>query len=96
VTTLVKEHRDRSLTSFEPVSTAFVTYPADARRACRWLAAHPNNPLSCLVTKAPMYSDLDWMRVMKSSFRAEVRRGIDLLARLKMLTLLSSLSKIGL
>ena len=74
MTTLVKEHPDKSLTSFEPVSTAFVTYPADARRACRWLAAHPNNPLSCLVTKAPMYSDLDWMRVMKSSFRAEVRR----------------------
>ena len=24
-----------------------------------WLAAHPNNPLSCLVTKAPMYSDLE-------------------------------------
>ena len=76
MTTLVKEHPDKSLTSFEPVSTAFVTFsdPADARRACRWLAAHPNNPLSCLVTKAPMYSDLDWMRVMKSSFRAEVRR----------------------
>ena len=92
MTTLVKEHRDKSLTSFEPVLTASVTFsdPADARRACGWLAAHPNNPLSCLVTKAPMYSDLDWMRVMKSSFRAEVRRGIDLLARLKMLTLLSS------
>lgn len=92
VTTLIKEHRDKSLTSFEPVSTAFVTFsdPADARRACRYLAAHPNNPLSCLVTMAPMYSDLDWMRVMKSSFRAEVRRVIELLARLKMLTLLSS------
>jgi len=59
VTTLVKEHCDKSLTSFEPVSTAFVTFsdPADARRACGWLAAHPNNPLSCLVTKA--YSDLE-------------------------------------
>jgi len=92
VTTLIKEHHDKSPASFEPVSTAFVTFsdPANARRACRYLAAHPNNPLSCLVTMAPMYSDLDWMRVMKSSFRAEVRRVVDLLARLKVLTLLFS------
>jgi len=92
VMTLIKEQRDKSTTSFEPVSTAFVTFsdPADARRACRDLAVHPNNPLSCLVTMAPMYSDLDWMRVMKSSFRAEVRRIIDLLARLRVLTLLFS------
>jgi len=92
VTMLVKEHHDKSLISFEPVLTVFVTFsdPADTRRACRYLAAHLNNPLSCLVTKAPIYSNLDWMRAMKSLFRAEVCRVIDLLVRLKTLMLLSS------
>ncbi|KXN88289.1 hypothetical protein AN958_07748 [Leucoagaricus sp. SymC.cos] len=72
--TLITEQRAKAPTSFDPVSTAFVTFadPADARRACRYLAVHPNNPLACLVTMAPMYNDLDWMRVMKSSFKAEL------------------------
>jgi hypothetical protein len=74
LTTLITEQRAKSATSFEPVSTAFVTFadPADARKACRYLAVHPNNPLACLVTLAPMYNDLDWVRVMKSSIRVEV------------------------
>lgn len=77
LTTLITEQRSKLPTSFEPVSTAFVTFadPADARRACRYLAVHPNNPLACLVTLAPMYNDLDWIRVMKSSFNAEVSSG---------------------
>lgn len=74
LTTLITEQRSKPPSHLEPVSTAFVTFadPDDARKACKYLAVHPNNPLACLVTLAPMYSDLDWIRVMKSSFRAEV------------------------
>jgi hypothetical protein len=71
---LITENRAKAITDYDPVSTAFVTFadPNDARKACRYLAVHPNNPLMCLVTMAPMYEDLDWIRVMKSTFRAEV------------------------
>ncbi|KAF5360772.1 hypothetical protein D9756_004691 [Leucocoprinus leucothites] len=71
---MITEQRAKSPTDFEPLSTAFVTFadPADARRACRYLAVHPNNPLTCLVTMAPMYNDLDWVRVMKSSLKVEL------------------------
>jgi hypothetical protein len=75
LTSLITENRSKALADFDPVSTAFVTFagPADARRACKYLAVHPNNPLTCLVSIAPEYQDLDWIRVMKSSFRVEVR-----------------------
>lgn len=75
LTSLVTEHRSRSVCDFDAASTAFVTFasPNDARRACKYLAVHPSNPLACLVTMAPEYEDLDWVRVMKSTFRAEVR-----------------------
>lgn len=74
LTSLITENRAKATRDFDPVSTAFVTFadPADARRACRYLAVHPNNPLNCLVTMAPAYQDLDWIRVMKSSYNAEV------------------------
>lgn len=74
LSSLVTENRAKAVTDYDPVSTAFVTFadPVDARRACKYLAVHPNNPLACLVTMAPMYHDLDWIRVMKSSFNAEV------------------------
>ena len=74
LTSLIAENRSRPLTDLEPVSTAFVTFsnPEDARRACKYLAVHPKNPLACFVTMAPEYEDLDWVRVMKSTFRAEV------------------------
>lgn len=70
---LITEARAKSTTDFEPVSTAFVTFkePKDARKACKYLAVHPNNPLACLVEMAPMYQDLDWERVMKGSLTAE-------------------------
>lgn len=73
LTSMITENRSKAATDFDPVSTAFVTFadPEDARRACKYLAVHPKNPLDCLVTMAPMYEDLDWMRVMKSSFNAE-------------------------
>jgi hypothetical protein len=73
LTSLITENRARSTNQYDAVSTAFVTFadPEDARRACKYLAVHPNNPLACLVTMAPQYQDLDWHRVMKTSFNAE-------------------------
>ncbi|KAJ7259497.1 hypothetical protein B0H12DRAFT_1014472 [Mycena haematopus] len=73
LTSFITENRAKAVTDFDPVSTAFVTFadPADARRACKYLAVHPNNPLQCLVTMAPAYQDLDWIRVMKSSYNGE-------------------------
>ncbi|KAI0671009.1 DUF221-domain-containing protein [Trametes maxima] len=73
VTNMIIEKRSMSLTDFEPMSTAFVTFadPADARRACKYLAVHPESPLQCLVTMAPSFEDLDWTRLMKPTFRAE-------------------------
>ncbi|KAK0464387.1 uncharacterized protein EV420DRAFT_1263449 [Desarmillaria tabescens] len=73
LTSLITENRAKPVTKFDPVSTAFVTFadPDDARKACKYLAVHPQNPLTCLVTMAPEYQDLDWIRVMKSSFDAE-------------------------
>lgn len=75
LTGLITEERSLPPSSFRPMSTAFVTFadPADARRACKYLAVHPNNPVNaCLVTMAPSYEDLDWTRLMKSTYRAEV------------------------
>ncbi|KAJ6537475.1 hypothetical protein B0H10DRAFT_2141983 [Mycena sp. CBHHK59/15] len=73
LTSFITENRAKAVTDYDPVSTAFVTFadPADARRACKYLAVHPNNPLTCLVTMAPAYQDLDWIRVMKSSYNGE-------------------------
>jgi hypothetical protein len=75
LTELITENRSRPSTNYEAVSTAFVTFadPRDARRACKYLAVHPNNPLTCLVTMAPSVEDLDWIPVMKSQFKVEVR-----------------------
>jgi hypothetical protein len=74
LSSLIIKNRAKPSSDYDPVSTAFVTFadPADARRACNYLAVHPNNPLACSVTMAPMYQDLDWIRVMKSSFNVEV------------------------
>lgn len=87
LTGLITEERSLPPHAFAPMSTAFVTFadPADARRACRYLAVHPNNPVNaCLVAMAPEYEDLDWTRLMKSTYRAEVSssycfRGLRLL-----------------
>lgn len=74
LTSLITENRSKAVTDYDPVSTAFVTFadPADARRACKYLAVHPNNPMACLVTMAPAYQDIDWIRVMKSTYKGEV------------------------
>ena len=77
LTGLIMEERSLPANAFQPMSTAFVTFadPADARRACKYLAVHPNNPVNaCLVTMAPSYEDLDWTRLMKSTFRVEASR----------------------
>ncbi|KAI0087845.1 hypothetical protein BDY19DRAFT_892588 [Irpex rosettiformis] len=74
LTSLITEKRSQPITDYSPLSTAFVTFanPVDARRACKYLAGHPNNPLNaCLVTMAPSYEDLDWIRLMKTTFRVE-------------------------
>ncbi|KIY72425.1 DUF221-domain-containing protein [Cylindrobasidium torrendii FP15055 ss-10] len=73
LTSLITENRAKHASEYDPVSTAFVTFadPADARRACTHLAVHPDNPLTCLIQMAPEYQDIDWIRVMKSSFDAE-------------------------
>ncbi|KAF7798415.1 hypothetical protein EIP86_009636 [Pleurotus ostreatoroseus] len=74
LTSLITEQRAQPAHSYQPMSTAFVTFadPADARRACKYLAVHPNNPVNvCLVSMAPSYEDLNWKRLMKSTFRVE-------------------------
>ncbi|KAI0036449.1 hypothetical protein K488DRAFT_41147 [Vararia minispora EC-137] len=73
ITSLIAENRAKSATQYDPVSTAFVTFrdPKDALKAYSMLAAHPNNILSCQTTMAPCYEDLNWMRIMKSTYKAE-------------------------
>ncbi|KAF8578198.1 hypothetical protein K439DRAFT_1663846 [Ramaria rubella] len=73
LTALIHENRGRTLEAYPPSSTVFVTFEKieDARRAAKYLQAHPRNPLACLVVPAPDVADLDWMRVMKSSFTGE-------------------------
>lgn len=74
LTSLISDNRAKAIDEYDAVSTAFVTFadPAEARRACKYLAVHPNDPLACLVTMAPMYQDIDWIRVMKSTNKGEV------------------------
>ncbi|KAI0270050.1 hypothetical protein BC834DRAFT_864712 [Gloeopeniophorella convolvens] len=73
LSSLITENRARAIEHYDPVSTAFVTFadPKDARRACRYLASHPDNPMNCVVQMAPSFEDVDWTRVMKSTFKAE-------------------------
>ena len=74
LTSLITEERARAIEDHLPVSTAFVTFsdPRDARRACRYLSSHPDSPINCVVQMAPDFEDLDWTRIMKSTFKAEV------------------------
>ena len=74
LTALINENRGRAIDAYPPSSTVFVTFKKieDARRAARYLHVHPRNPTACLVVPAPDVTDLDWGRVMKSSFTGEV------------------------
>lgn len=101
LTSLITEARSLPLDGYDPVSTAFVTFetPQDARRACKYLAVHPDNPLVCTVSMAPLYEDVDWTRIMKLPYNLEVRTCLLLhLCVVHSLTHLpkSSLSRTGL
>ena len=90
LTSLISENRAKAIDDYDAVSTAFVTFadPAEARRACKYLAVHPNDPLACLVTMAPMYQDIDWIRVMKSTNKGEVSLSCTTFALFLLLSLL--------
>ncbi|KAG6814234.1 hypothetical protein H0H92_015349 [Tricholoma furcatifolium] len=93
LTSLVAESRSKPLEDYEPVSTAFVTFadPEDARKACKCLAVHPDNPLECKVSMAPMFQDLNWKSLMKSSFNAEKSVNVGLAASLILFTAVTKL-----
>ncbi|SPO25460.1 uncharacterized protein UTRI_03120_B [Ustilago trichophora] len=73
LTALVTEMRSRPPTSYEPTSTAFVTFrdPRQARMVWREL----KDQIVVKVRLAPEVKDLDWDRLMKTSFTADVVRG---------------------
>ncbi|OJA09613.1 hypothetical protein AZE42_01404 [Rhizopogon vesiculosus] len=74
LTSLIMQNRAKAAKEYHAVSTAFVTFkdPADAKKACKYLAVHPDNPLACLVTMAPQYEDIDWKRVMWTTYRVDI------------------------
>ncbi|OAX42854.1 DUF221-domain-containing protein [Rhizopogon vinicolor AM-OR11-026] len=74
LTSLIMQNRAKAAKEYHAVSTAFVTFkdPADAKKACKYLAVHPDNPLACFVTMAPQYEDIDWKRVMKTAYRVDI------------------------
>lgn len=73
LTALINESRSKPTSGFLPASTAFVTFanPQDALKAIRLLPSHPKNPIACLVTPAPEFSDLDWSRLMTKTYTGE-------------------------
>ncbi|EST05403.1 protein of unknown function DUF221 [Kalmanozyma brasiliensis GHG001] len=73
LTALVTEMRSRPPTSYEPTSTAFVTFrdPRQARMVWREL----KDQIVVKVRLAPEVKDLDWDRLMKTSFTVDVVRG---------------------
>lgn len=74
LTSLTKENKAKHENQFVPASTAFITFAnaRDALRARKYLAAHPSNPLACIVTTAPAYHDVHWKMMMEISSRGEV------------------------
>ncbi|KAF9781182.1 DUF221-domain-containing protein [Thelephora terrestris] len=73
LTSLIVEVRSWPLGEYDPASTAFITFesPKNARRACKYLAVHPNNPHLCTVSMSPLYEDIDWTRIMKLPYNLE-------------------------
>ncbi|KAG9033951.1 hypothetical protein FRB95_014030 [Tulasnella sp. JGI-2019a] len=76
LTALITEQRSQPPSSFSAASTAFVTFssPETARKAVTLLPSHPKNPLSCLAQPAPEFADIDWTRLMKTTFTGEFLR----------------------
>lgn len=75
LTALVAEMRARPPTDYEPTSTAFVTLrdPRQARMVWREL----NSQIVIKVRMAPEVKDLDWDRLMKTSFTGDLVRGFS-------------------
>jgi hypothetical protein len=74
LTALVIEMRARPPTSYEPTSTAFVTFrdPRQARMVWRELKSQ----IVVKVRLAPEVKDLDWDRLMRTTFTGDIVRGI--------------------
>lgn len=74
LTALVNEMRSRPPTSYEPTTTAFVTFrdPRQARMVWREL----KDQIVVKVRLAPEVKDLDWDRLMKTSFTGDVVRSV--------------------
>ncbi|KAF9781625.1 hypothetical protein BJ322DRAFT_233934 [Thelephora terrestris] len=53
------------------LTSLIVESPKNARRACKYLAVHPNKPHLCTVSMAPLYEDIDWTRIMKLPYNLE-------------------------
>lgn len=73
LTALVTEMRARPPTSYEATSTAFVTFrdPRQARMVWRELKSQ----IVVKVRLAPEVKDLDWERLMRTSFTGDIVRG---------------------
>ncbi|KDN44067.1 hypothetical protein K437DRAFT_274687 [Tilletiaria anomala UBC 951] len=73
LTALVTEMRSRPPSSYEPTSTAFVTFrdPRQARMVWREL----DSQIIIKVRMAPEVKDLDWERLMRTSFTGDLVRG---------------------
>lgn len=74
LTALVTEMRARPPTSYDATSTAFVTFrdPRQARMVWRELKSQ----IVIKVRLAPEVKDLDWERLMRTSFTGDVVRGL--------------------
>ena len=74
LTALVTEMRSRPPTSYESTSTAFVTFrdPRQARMVWRELKGQ----IVVKVRLAPEVKDLDWERLMRTSFTGDLVRGL--------------------
>lgn len=74
LTALVTEMRARPPSSYEPTSTAFVTFrdPRQARMVWRELKSQ----IVVRVRLAPEVKDLDWERLMRTSFTGDLARGL--------------------
>ncbi|PWN18768.1 hypothetical protein BCV69DRAFT_62337 [Microstroma glucosiphilum] len=73
LTALIAEMKARPPTDYEPTSTAFVTFrdPRQARMVWREL----NSQLVMKVKMAPEVKDIDWDRLMSTSFTGSLIRG---------------------
>ena len=76
LTMLLEEAKSKTLDSYSPSSTAFVTFKdaETARTALAYLESHPKRTLACHTIPAPDWTDLLWPRVSKSAYRSNYVR----------------------